>query len=172
MTLSSTGSPAECRSEIESGKQRASGRGFTLVEILIAFAILAVALTGLLRAFSGGLQATTKAERYSAAVLSARSVLERVGSEIPMQDGERSGRTEDGTEWSIRMRQLGGAIDATSDAPSGQDNPFLLYEIVVTVVVSRQQPITLTTLRIAPHGSAGGLDEYQPDDLQHIDEQP
>jgi general secretion pathway protein I len=157
---------------IESGKQRVSSRGFTLVEILIAFAILAVALTGLLRAFSGSLHATAKAEHYAAAVLSARSILERVGSEIPMQDGMQSGRTEDGTEWSIRMRRLGGVFDATSDATSGQDDPFLLYEIVVTVAVSHQQPITLTTLRVAPHGSANQFDGYQPEDPQDVGDQP
>lgn len=154
---------------IENCKRRASGRGFTLIEILIAFAILAVAFAGLLRAFSGGLQATTRAERYAEAVLLARSVLERVGSEIAIQEGEQSGRGEDGTEWSVRMRQL--------EAPgttNGQDSPFMPYEIAVTVVVLRQQTITLTTLRLASQGTAGELDEdeYEPDSPPSSNEQP
>ena len=80
------------------------------IEILIAFAILVVALTGLLRAFSGSLHATAKAEHYAAAVLSARSILERVGSDIPMQDGMQSGRAEDGTETGGELRSMTGVI--------------------------------------------------------------
>jgi general secretion pathway protein I len=163
MTSSSTGSPAESRSVIENRKRRARDGGFTLIEILIAFAILAVALAGLLRVFSGGLQATARTERYGAAVLSARSLLERVGSEIPLQPGERAGRAEDGTEWSVRMQP----VDTVDP-----DNPFLPYEVAVTVVVAHEQPITLTTLRLAPREPTGEADEVEPEDLPDVDEQP
>jgi general secretion pathway protein I len=155
---------------IENRKRRRPGRGFTLIEILIAFAILAVAFAGLLRAFSSGLQATTKAERYAEAVLLARSLLERVGSEIVIQAGEQSGRGADGTAWSIRMRPL----EATRAINEQDDSPFMPYEVAVTVAVPRQQPITLTTLRLVAQGTASELngDEPEPDSPPNVDEQP
>jgi general secretion pathway protein I len=143
---------------IENRKRPAPGRGFTLIEILIAFAILAVAFAGLLRAFSGCLQATMRAERYGEAVLLARSVLERVGSEIVIQAGEQSGRGEDGAAWSVRMRPL-----EVPGERNEQASPYLPYEVVVTVVVPRQQPITLTTLRLVAQRAAGELDEDEPE---------
>jgi general secretion pathway protein I len=143
---------------IEHRKRRGPGRGFTLIEILIAFAILAVAFAGLLRAFSSGLQATTKAERYAEAVLLARSLLERVGSEIVIQAGEQSGRGVDGTAWSVRMRPL-----EVPGERNGQASPYLPYEVAVTVVVPRQQPITLTTLRLVAQRTAGEFDEDEPE---------
>jgi general secretion pathway protein I len=153
---------------IENRRRRASGRGFTLIEILIAFAILAVALAGLLRAFSGGLQATTRAERYGEAVLLARSVLERVGSEIAIQPGEQSGRGEDGAAWSVRMRPL-----EVPGEGNGQASPYVPYEVAVTVVVPRQQPITLTTLRLVAQGTASELneDELESDNPPNADAQ-
>jgi general secretion pathway protein I len=154
---------------IENRRRRASGRGFTLIEILIAFAILAVALAGLLRVFSGGLQATTRAERYGEAVLLARSVLERVGSEIAIQPGEQSGRGEDGAAWSVRMRPL-----EVPGERNGQASPYVPYEVAVTVVVPRQQPITLTTLRLVAQGTASELneDELESDNPPNADAQP
>jgi general secretion pathway protein I len=154
---------------IENRRRRASGRGFTLIEILIAFAILAVALAGLLRVFSGGLQATTRAERYGEAVLLARSVLERVGSEIAIQAGEQSGRGEDGAAWSVRMRPL-----EVPGERNGQASPYVPYEVAVTVVVPRQQPITLTTLRLVAQGTASELneDELESDNPPNADAQP
>jgi general secretion pathway protein I len=153
---------------IENRRRHASGRGFTLIEILIAFAILAVALTGLLRAFSGGLQATTRAERYGEAVLLARSLLERVGSEIAIEAGEQSGRRDDGTTWSVRMRPL-----QTTRARSEPDSPFIPYEVAVTVAVPRQQPITLTTLRLVAQGTASepNEDELESDNPPDADAQ-
>jgi general secretion pathway protein I len=154
---------------IENRRRRASGRGFTLIEILIAFAILAVALAGLLRVFSGGLQATTRAERYGEAVLLARSVLERVGTEIAIQPGEQSGRGEDGAAWSVRMRPL-----EVPGERNGQASPYVPYEVAVTVVVPRQQPITLTTLRLVAQGTASELneDELESDNPPNADAQP
>jgi len=152
---------------IRQPRQRAATRGFTLIEILIAFAILAVALAALLRAFSSGLQATTKAERYGAAVLLARSVLERVGSEIAIQPGEQSGHGEDGTVWSLHIEPL-----EVRRAANERASPFLPYEVAVTVTGPRQEPITLTTLRLVAQGTANepSEDESEPDSPSDVDQ--
>ncbi len=67
-------------------------RGFTLLEVLVAFTILAVALVALLRAFSSGLRGLDAAETASIAVQHARSKMAEVGSTIPLEAGAGHGR--------------------------------------------------------------------------------
>ncbi|WP_087144922.1 type IV pilus modification PilV family protein [Crenothrix polyspora] len=59
--------------------------GFSLLEILIAFTILAFSLTILLKIFSTGVSSAGVSEEYTAAVQIAESMLARVGTEIKLQ---------------------------------------------------------------------------------------
>ena len=58
--------------------------GFALLEVLIAFAILAVAMAAALQAFTGGIETTRRTEAESAALAAARSLMERIGPELPL----------------------------------------------------------------------------------------
>jgi general secretion pathway protein I len=53
--------------------------GFSLLEVLIAFSILAFSLTILMRIFSTGVNSAVVSEEYTAAVQIAESVMGRVG---------------------------------------------------------------------------------------------
>lgn len=123
----------------------ARGRdGFTLIEILIAFAILAITLVTLFRVFGGGLATTARLEQNAAALLLARSTLERVGTDIPLVAGEQSGTAADGTAWLLEIRPAG-----LIDPGALQTAPVLPYEVAVTVSRAGMSPVTLTTLRLA-----------------------
>jgi general secretion pathway protein I len=128
-------------------------RGFTLMEILISLAILAVALAAVMQAFSGGLRAASASERQATAILLARSLLERVGRDVPLAPGEQSGVTEDGYRWLVRM-QPAQIIDPERVA----DSPVLPYDVQVQVA-GGGRPVTLTTLRLA---SAVFAEELRP----------
>ena len=122
--------------------QRAD-RGFTLVEALVAFAILAVSLAVLARAFSSGIGGINKSERYGTATLLARSALEQVGISIPVMPGEAA--RDAGNGFLLRLR-----ISPTSAVPSVplQNRLIVPYEVTATV----EWPVgamTLTTLRLA-----------------------
>src|SRR5262249_59696567 len=97
--------PARSRSRTDSMTARpAPARGFTLIEILVAFAILAFVLVALYRIFGGGLATTARLEQRTAALLMARSMLERVGTDVPLVAGEPSGTTADGMAWTLDIR--------------------------------------------------------------------
>ena len=96
-----TGSPAESPSPSEAADQA----GFTLLELLVAFAILAVAMAAMLQAFSGGLDAARRTDRASEALAAARSLLERVGTELPVVIGLHSGGDAFGANWSVRIER-------------------------------------------------------------------
>jgi general secretion pathway protein I len=126
-------------------------RGFTLIEIIVALAILAVALTALFQAFSSGLQATTATERQAAAVMLARSLLDRIGEDIPLAPGEKTGVSDDGQRWSIAI------APSPLIAPEHRaDSPVLPFDVQVSVATDGRQPVTLTTLRLAPTATGEG----------------
>lgn len=65
--------------------------GFSLLEILIAFSILALSLGILLKIFSSGVNAAQVAEEYTVAVQIAESLIAETGVTAPLQPGESSG---------------------------------------------------------------------------------
>jgi len=140
---SSTGSPEPSRSRTE---------GFTLIEVLVAFAILAIALVVLFQAFGSGSRAIETSERHLMATMLARSVLDDIGSETPIVAGERSDAIGDGYRWAIRT------APSPSIAPI-KDGDWIQVPYVVEVEISwNDRPITtLTTLRLVARkeGTAG-----------------
>lgn len=87
------------------GKPRAQ-QGFSLLEILIAFSILAFSLTVLLNIFSGGLRRTIVSEEYQQAVIIAQSKLAAAGVEEVLDNGMQSGDIEKRFFWSVQMQTL------------------------------------------------------------------
>jgi general secretion pathway protein I len=133
------------RSSAGEARRRRRERGFTLIEIIVALAILAVALGALFEAFSGGLRATAAVGRQAATVMLAQSLLDRIGQDIPLAAGEQAGVSEDGLRWSIVI------APSPLIAPERRaDSPLLPFDVVVTVAADRGRPVALTSLRLAP----------------------
>jgi general secretion pathway protein I len=123
-------------------------RGFSLLEILIAFSILALSLGILLKIFSGGVNTAGVAEEYNAAVQIAESLMAQTGVESPLQQGESSGRVNDKYYWRVLVVPFQFAaedLDVTAIAA-------VLFKVKVTVnwgdnADGRQ--VELTTLKLA-----------------------
>ena len=84
--------------------------GFTLVEVLVALAILAIASTFAFRAISGGLSWLDRDADEQHAVLVAQAELARVGHDIPILDGENDGRADSRFSWHIAITPSGAPI--------------------------------------------------------------
>lgn len=78
-------------------------QGFSLLEILIAFSILALSLGILLRIFSGGVNSALVAEEYTAAVQIAESLMAKTGVETPLQTGQTNGREDEKYRWLVQV---------------------------------------------------------------------
>ena len=79
-----------------------SMRGYTLIEVIVAFAILALGLTLLLGTLSGAARQVRWADEAGRASLHAQSLLDTVGIGEALQPGHRDGRFEDGRyRWSL-----------------------------------------------------------------------
>ena len=65
-------------------------RGFSLLEVMVAFVVLAVALGLLLGMLSRGLKQVTQAGNETEASLHAQSLLDALGTLEPLQAGVRA----------------------------------------------------------------------------------
>lgn len=119
-------------------------RGFTLIEVLIAFAILAMLLGAIYQTFSSGLDASVRAERRAAAALHAQSVLAALGSDGPLEEGASTGELDGGYRWQTSVRLLESA---------GETARLDAFEVTVRVsweaTLGRQGSVSLDTLRLA-----------------------
>src|SRR5512144_1838634 len=72
-------------------RRRNGESGFTLLEVLVAFAVLAVMVVPILQVFGGGLGASESVRAYATAALLARSKLAEVGVLGILAEGETTG---------------------------------------------------------------------------------
>jgi general secretion pathway protein I len=122
--------------------------GFTLLETLVAFTILALSLSVLLVLFSDLLDHSGRAAEESAATSLATSTIDRIGTELPLADGIQSGDS-DRYHWQLAIRPYGTDEDQAN-------HPVAAHS--VTGVVDwhgggRHNSITLNTIRLGPPAS-------------------
>lgn len=75
--------------------------GFSLLEVVVAFVILALTLGVLMQVFSRALTTTALSGEYSRAATLAEARLNAVGIDIPQEAGSYSGEPVDGFSWQV-----------------------------------------------------------------------
>ncbi len=121
-------------------------RGFTLLEVMVAFTLMALSAAVLLQAFGGGVHLLGNATAQSRAASLARSQLARVGREWPLEEGEHQGR------WR-RYRWQVSVTPYQPDEPLPEHPTLRLLRVSVTVTWEeggRRRQYQVTTLRLAP----------------------
>jgi general secretion pathway protein I len=121
-------------------REHASTSGFTLLEILVALVIFALAFGVLAQIMQTGFRQSTVARSLAGATLLARSELARVGIEVPLQVGTAEGESEDGMRWQTEIELV--------EEP-GEDQSLALYQVQITVAwgASPAEQLVLMTLR-------------------------
>jgi general secretion pathway protein I len=130
----------------------ANERGFTLLEVLVAFVIAAAAIAVLMRANLTGLETSRTAARYQEAVARARSHLDALGRGQPINAGTLSG--DDGGGFAWRIDVVPAAVGRTPALGDGAiDAALTLFDVAVWVGWSdggRPREVVLRTRRAGP----------------------
>ena len=79
------------------------GRGFTLLELLLAFVVFALSFSTVLEILSGSMRNTVRARHNSEAALTAQSLMDQVGLEMPLQNGYAANGESGGYTWELEI---------------------------------------------------------------------
>jgi general secretion pathway protein I len=120
--------------------------GFTVVEVVVALTILALALGVLLNVMSNSVRQTGRAEAVAEAGSLAQSLLAKIGTELPLHDGQITGQSDHGFRWRVQ-------IDAYGDGTNRREWPVAAHQVLAEVLWSdglQERSLVLTTLRLGP----------------------
>ena len=120
--------------------------GFTLVEVIVALAMLSMGLTLVLGMISGSLSRTASAQRMAEAGSLAQSLLAEIGTKLPITAEERDGLYPNGYRWHVKMLPYGDGQER-AEAPVGL---FAISTEVEWGEGAERRAYALTTLRLGP----------------------
>lgn len=118
--------------------------GFSVVEVIVALAVLSATIGVLLNMIGNGLHHGRHAERAAEAAALAQSLLAEVGTQRPIKPGESDGEFARGYRWRLQVKAFGDAIER-------RHWPVGAYTVIAEVSWTdgeRDQSFALTTLRL------------------------
>ena len=125
-------------------------RGFTLVEVVVAIAILALMAGIIFRVNFDSIRNVHRADALANASMLAQSLIAKVGTELPLREGETRGQSGAGLQWRVQMKRYGDAADRAQW-------PLAAYTVTAEVTLRDgpdTQPVALMTLRLGPKETA------------------
>jgi general secretion pathway protein I len=129
-------------------------RGFSLLEVLVAFVILALVGTVLSRLYSSSLRNAGAAEEWSRAELVAEGRLVATTAAVPLREGTAAGSDDDGRiNWTTRVEPYV-APDVSPDLLNASAQlPLQLLRVTVNVSFPGEtgldRNIVLSTVKLA-----------------------
>lgn len=86
---------------------RRSSRGFTLLELLLAFLVFSLSFATVLEIMSGSMRNTVRARENTEAALTAQSIMDQLGLGIPLEAGYLANGESGDYAWEIEISPYG-----------------------------------------------------------------
>jgi general secretion pathway protein I len=102
-----------------------SDAGFTLIEVLVAFAIVSLCLASLYSALAAHSSQIAVTDMHRQTLAFARTHLESFGEALPAEGGATTGRYPNGMRWQLSVRAI--SADGATDSPARPY--FVLLEV-------------------------------------------
>ncbi|KPK92719.1 MAG: hypothetical protein AMJ94_04540 [Deltaproteobacteria bacterium SM23_61] len=136
-------------------KGRVKNQGFTLLEVLVAMAILGIGLIVIIELFGGGLRLGRTSEEYTRAVGYARMKLEEISLAKSLEEGIEEGEFDREYRWQVEVKK----VDLL---PPGRETsyqpPVALYWVRIEVLWKsgiRERTTALESYRILKAEESG-----------------
>lgn len=130
--------------------QRDRSRGFTLLELLLAFVVFALSFATVMEILSGSMRNTVRARHYSEAALTAQSLMDQVGLEIPLEEGTALQGDAGNYRWELEIYNYAqtGENPASIELAELTNITLLQVDLVVSWGMSpREQSRRFSTIR-------------------------
>jgi len=136
--------------------------GFTLLEVMLAFVIFALSFAVVLEIVAGSMRSVARANDDTEVALLAQTLMDRVGTEIPVEEGAYSGTSMDRYNWNMgitlydaedaperggmtttELADLSGIelyrVDLDIDWDTGQRDRTLHFSTIQSIMANRQR---------------------------------
>jgi len=108
-------------------------RGFTLLELLLAFVVFTLSFATVLEILSGSMRNTVRARHYSEAALTAQSLMDQVGVEIPLQAGFSANGEEGEYVWELDVFDYSGSGENAHSVELAELTGITLLQVDMSV---------------------------------------
>lgn len=102
-------------------------QGFTLIEILVAISILAIALVVVLQLFSGALKSGRISDEYTRGIFYAKEKMDEALLSDPLTPGVKQGQIDDTYQWRVEV------VRKQRPEEEASKLPFDMFQIIVQV---------------------------------------
>ena len=134
-----------------------TSQGFTLLEVMLAFVIFALSFATVLEIMAGSMRSVRRASDDTEVALFAQSIIDLVGTEIPIEEGQYSGMGMDRYQWqlglslydsvgedvgTVELAEMSGIelyrVDLDIDWDTGRNQRDLHFTTIRSVLANRQ----------------------------------
>jgi general secretion pathway protein I len=125
---------------------RARVAGFTLLEVVVAMAIVGIGVVTLLELFSVGLRLGARSSVQTEALAYGRQIMDEILARPKLEDGAEKGTYQERARWALQVQTV---RDSSTALTLGAN--LELKEVALDVTVddgARQRRVELKTLRI------------------------
>lgn len=119
--------------------------GFSLLEVLVAFAILSMSLGILYQAFSNSLRNVGASGDYSRAMIIAEARLAEAMAQVPVNEGSDQGEVDDRYQWKVTVQRY----EYEGEEIVSRFTPYQVQVVVSWQDGKHTREYQLTTLRLS-----------------------
>jgi general secretion pathway protein I len=125
-------------------------RGFTLIEVVVAFVLLSLVLATSFELFTTGMRRAVDLEERSGALAVAQARMAAVGVEMPLKEGSAAGESNGGKyRWTVTITR---SEEGAAQAHQPLSTPYGLYRVETVVTWrgsdERDRTFSLATLEL------------------------
>jgi len=129
---------------------RRTAHGFTLLEVMLAFVIFALSFATVLEIMAGSMRSVRRASDDTEVALFAQSIIDLVGTEIPIAEGEFNGTGMDRYNWRLGLYLYESSSEDTHTLELADMSGIELYKVVLDIdweSGQKQRELHFSTIR-------------------------